>query len=267
LASPDCEPHFNMVYTVNFISLGLAIYSLTTPEHSLVAWQFYPTRHGLSHDVEIHPLADSQARTRTERLRRSAHRDHPHSSPQPQDDNQISPILSADDNQILTLDTQCSKLKCCRHCNSANMSPFHNLARPLDSQQSTLDARRSTLDTRHSTLDAQNSTLDTRRSPDGSLRSGKQTRMLTLDARCSTLDSRQSNASLTPTLDSNPPCSSRVGYPGSMGEDATTVPRISLTKQRRRKLFTRPSVFISPHVGFATSSHQACCGFPATGSL
>jgi len=57
-----------------------------------------------------------------------------------------------------------------------------------------------------------------------------------------------------------------VGYSGSMGKDATTVPQISLTKQRWHKLFTWPSVFISPHIGFAMSSHQAYCGFPATRS-
>jgi hypothetical protein len=52
-----------------------------------------------------------------------------------------------------------------------------------------------------------------------------------------------------------------------MGEDAVTIPRVSLTIETSRISFTRPSVFISPQVGLATSSHQACRGFPATGSL
>ncbi len=70
---------------------------------------------------------------------------HPHSSPQPHSDNQILPILLTVNNQILTLNTWCLKLKCCWHCNFVNMSLFHNLARPLNSQQSTLDAQCLTL--------------------------------------------------------------------------------------------------------------------------
>ena len=59
-----------------------------------------------------------------------------------------------------------------------------------------------------------------------------------------------------------------VGCPlGSRGEDVTTVPQVSSAIKRNGKLFTRPSVFISSHDGLETSSHQACSGFPAIGSL
>jgi hypothetical protein len=56
--------------------------------------------------------------------------------------------------------------------------------------------------------------------------------------------------------------------PGSAGEGATAVPRVSLAVNRMsRDIPTLPSVLTSSHGGFATSSHQACSGFSSLRSL